>query len=238
MGTHGEGPGELSGDVAVLYRDHTDSLHVVDQDNRWTVFSPELTVARQATGIGALLANIYGTTFLPSGRIAIAHPLPSIADRRPIHIIDRTGSVLQSFGEAPPSLRQTDGHSILNTAAAVDVSAGATFWTVTQSSYRLELWDAQGNRLRHLDRVAPWFKRLDLGTAVLPGGTLLPNRVIALRSDSVGLIWTVIMIPVASQQSKAGPMLGLDDIDRYYDFRAEVLDPISMVVWASQHYAA
>src|SRR5690606_35279862 len=162
------------------------------------------------------LANIYGTLFLPSGDVVVAHPLPPITDPRPFHIISRSGERILSFGESDMKGERLNTPSFHSAASVIEDSGREQFWTASQSGYRLELWGSKGQLIRSIQRTAPWFKQSDAGTSVTAGNSLLPNRVIALDRDTAGFLWTILMIPIERLQADAGPMFGFQDVNRFY----------------------
>lgn len=138
VGREGAGPGEFRNPWLVRVDPH-DSVFVWDITlARISVFDPQLRYVRGFRTPPQWMVN--GIAFLPDGRLVIA--AFGSGERSPLHLFDRAGSRLGSFG---PALRP-DGlggfeRSLLGGDVAID---GRTLVYSNKSPYQVDFYDFAG----------------------------------------------------------------------------------------------
>jgi hypothetical protein len=154
VGSAGQGPGEIAGDITGVVFLRGDSLLVLDRAARWNVYSPTYrfvrTVQMEVTGrdVGAFA----------DGDILVAQQLrtPQRAGF-PFHVLDSQGRIERSIGsdsvEIRPSARVDADMMRFGIAAG-----GQSFWQWESRRYRLTQWAMDGKRLLTLDVAPPpWY---------------------------------------------------------------------------------
>lgn len=169
FGRRGNGPGEFSRPWAMAV-DGRDSAFVWDGDHgRISVFGPDLAFARAfAFPVGWQVTAMEALT---DGHLLVSAYGPGAS--RAVHLLDRGGALLRSFGPeiAPQDVAGFES-SLLGGAATF---AEATVAYVNKSPYEISYTDLQG-RERARCRAR--------------GVTTDPQSVVVRRDDGVGLQWS------------------------------------------------
>ncbi|HET7586123.1 MAG TPA: 6-bladed beta-propeller [Gemmatimonadaceae bacterium] len=226
LGRGGHGPGEFAG-IGSMQIGPGDSLFVFDNpESRLSVFSPELKFIRSARL--ALVPQV-NNTVLPDGRIVIGR---SVLTRelagQPLHLLDRDGGRVRSFGNLSGILRP-DVPGMLDRTVAT--SRGRYIWSAHQVEYVIDRIDVETGTITDvIRRNASWFpSRMKPQTR--PEDIRAEPAVIDLQEDDAGRLWMLIAVPDKDWRKQLVPPQAGDqhgtvrDMQRFYDTRIEVLDP-------------
>jgi hypothetical protein len=223
FGRLGEGPGEYGIAVPPVVS-IGDSLNVFDvRRRRWTVLSPSGSHVRTMP-IPLMPTPL---TPLPDGRFVLnGNPGTREAAGYPLHLFDRDGALLTSFGTDAPALRPDLGYLARRRLA---VGPEGTIWSAPINSYRVEEWTPDGELRTRVDIDAPWFEpwvtRLTRPDSIRPQ----PSIIKIWWSDDRLWIATHVADAAWKPQSKPGhgregPSYSVEDRDRMFDTRIEVFD--------------
>ena len=231
IGRSGEGPGELLR-VRTLVPGPGDTLFVPDMgQGRITMFGPNRAVA------GTLPVPFAPDLVMTDGLFLLAQQIPrSETIGYPMHLVDREGRVVRSFGTDEPQYRPDLNHILTRKVA---LGQDGTVWAMAPARYLLERWDpTTGEQLQSIRIPSDWFSESIEPTdlAVRP-----PSRVEGLWEDADGLVWTIVRDadvdwerPLRGNETRP---LDQQEYDRLFDWVVEVVDPGSGQVLASRRYS-
>lgn len=239
FGGTGHGPGEFQSIGAVRVGEG-DTLHVFDNTLlRHSVFSPSYEHVRS---IGLEIPPTFEVELIEDTLVVLAAPVRT-PDRvgLPLHLMSRNGDVIRSFG-SDQALFRADVPFIDSRTIA---GAGRDrVWSAFRNQYVVELFDAEGEKLKELVRRAPWFPSglvPDHGESRSLSDDPPSPRLQAIRQSESGLLW--VMISVADNDWKRGVRSGgsdhggrIDDWNLYYDTILEVINPESGELIQSQRF--
>lgn len=228
IGGSGQGPGEydLPERLRVM---RGDSLEVVDFGNlRITTLDPSLEVSHTRP-VGP---PGHGIAFLRDGRHVIAGTVStSMSIGLPIHVVNRSGKIVRSFGAEPPI--EAIGNAYRMWRSVAPAGDGAV-WSAHLLRYVIERWDTAGRLTDRLERDVSWFApQSDYGFH--PDASREPTPGMPfIYSDRSGLLWTTIDVPDRAWESaftRGNDLYGrpadvVDDFNNYWDSVVEVIDPV------------
>lgn len=227
VGRPGHGPGEFAG-IGSFHVGPGDSLFVFDnQQSRLSVLSPEGEFVRSlSVPISPEVTNFVA----PDGRFLIGRSfgMPELGPH-PLHLFDREGRRLRSFGNFSGEARP-DVPGFLSRSLAP--ASGTRIWSGHSIAYVLDRIDLDsGRRDLVIRRQARWFPpRLE---PLRDRGTIRPDPGIRdIQEDEAGRLWVLLAIPDPEWRTvyrPAGPgdtHGSVTDLQRFYDTRIEVLDPV------------
>ncbi len=154
----------------------------------------------------------------------------------PMHVVDREGRVVRSFGTDEPQYRpDLDDILTRNVAPGGD----GTVWAMAPARYVLERWDPSTGELLQSTRIrSDWFRE---SIEPYSDETVRPPPLVdGLWEDDDGLVWTIVQD--ADVDWKPPPRANehrpfdLQEYDRIYDCVIEVVDPHSGRVLASRRF--
>lgn len=188
VGRRGGGPGEYRY-IRALHVTPGDTVHVFDVEHRrWTVLSADFEVLRTNRLPGHIFDG--DVIRLADGRLVLNSRVPSPESAGlPLHLLDRDGTLLRSFGARRPSV--TLGQDPLTQRRSLALSGDGAFWAAHTVSYTIERWDTAGTRLQELRRDAPWFDASSDGEPTAGEPTPPPTILLDLAEDGDGQLWVV-----------------------------------------------
>jgi hypothetical protein len=206
-----------------------DSLHVRDV-NGWSVFDSAGIFARrmsnQAMAYSANSMRFMGGDLL----VAASREQPPLFYFR---MVNRRAEVVRSFGPTTPEDQSRRPYGTMD--RVIGRNNDSTFWAAARPGssdmYQLEEWTVQGERLRTIRRVVPWFpdpnhvvRKAD-STEEVP-----PPEFGQVHVDSTGFLLVYLHIPTKLYKPNALP-----NIDRtgWFENRYEVIDPDRGIVLVS-----
>ena len=228
VGREGMGPGELSPRGALMiFLGASDTLFVLDGDQRWSVFDTDLEYARnfvgRSNGRNSMSIKLMKEGILTTGALAGGG-----ADTdKSFHLMSYEGIGVRSFG---PELGTPEGERISTLAS------DGEFWVppVSGSHGRIELerWSPEGRRTALIRRKTSWLP--EKGYAPIRGEPQLPEYDF-IHVDANGLLWIGIVVRDRRWRQLQGAERRKYQ-DELYDARIEVLDPTSGRIIASLTY--
>ena len=232
IGRAGEGPGEF-GVVVTPIPGPGDTLFAPDlRQWRITVFGPDRSLA------GTFPMPFRPDLVMPDGSFLVAEQVwRGEMSGYPIHVVDREGRVVRSFGTDQPQQYRPD----LDDALTRNVAPGrdGTVWAMAPARYILERWDpSTGEQLQSTRIRSDWFREsLEPYTdeTVRP-----PPLVDGLWEDEDGLVWTIVQDADVDWEPPPGANehrpFDEHEYNRTYDCVIEVVDPRSGRVLASRRF--
>ena len=236
IGRAGQGPGEFLR-MRTLIPGPGDTLFALDfGQGRISMFGPD----RAPAGTLPMPFSFYALPDLvmPDGSLLVAAQIRrSETIGYPIHVVDRRGRVVRSFGTDEPQYRP-GLYPILTRKVAL--GRDGTVWAMAPGRYILERWDpSTGERLQSTRIPSDWFREsreLHADETVRP-----PPLVDGLWEDEDGLVW--IFVQDADAEWAPPPRANeerpfdLQEHSRLFDSMIEVVDPGSGRVLASQRFS-
>ena len=229
IGRAGQGPGEFLRLVTPI-PGPGDTLFVADLElGRITMFGPDRALA------GTIATRHVPDLLMPDGSFLVASQIgrPETIGY-PIHVVDREGEVVRSFGAHEPQYRPDLDHLLTRKVA---LSRDGTVWAMPPARYILERWDpSTGEQLQSTPIGSDWFRE---SLAQYADETVRPpSRVVGLWEDEDGLVWTIVQdadvdwepSPRANEHRPYEP----GERERLFDWVVEVVDPGSGRVLASR----
>jgi hypothetical protein len=225
-GRRGQGPGEFEqvADVLVV---PGDSVFVVDQSRRATMFGPDLSASRHqltGTSLGKSVVVEWPDTVIAFSEYASGERGGPV-----LHVIafdSASSRVVRSFG---PTWNIRDIRS-MEASQRVLAPSRSGVWSATFDHYRLEHWTADGFNDVLLLRIPPWPVRTAASFGDLERNIPPPNSVRAIMEDSDGHLW--VFINVASPSWRDGWPRARGEFrasafsyERLYRTLVEVIDP-------------
>jgi len=235
FGAEGEGPGEFRSVVDLLeYPEGT--LTVWDGgNNRFSRFTlefgfidqciPEVRPLRRASTTTGVL-GINALRFTEAGEVL------------PLHLLDREGKILHSFGrQEPPLERGPPGGEHFR---SISPSFGGGVWAGIRTRYEIEHWDSGGESTVILRRGVDWFRpHSDLAFRMDPNDQPPKPRLEDIREDAAGRLWTLVHLPNEHWREgfrpdtlQSGLIWSEPVLEEHYQARIEVLDPETGTVLA------
>ncbi len=223
-GRRGQGPGELSGSLALAVGP-SDTLFVLDRDQaRLSVLSSSGTFIRSFPAPN----RVRTFALLNDGRL-LFHRTPSGPTEALFHLINSEGGDAQQFGEASREDPELDGYVI----AAAEPDG---FWTASIWTYELFLHRSPFSLETKLLRRVGWFppggKYVDGMPFSIPSAPVLKH----LWDSGNGELWVYSLVPDESWE----PDIPLDPrhewARRSFDTIIEVIDLDTGEVVASGRY--
>lgn len=185
-------PGESTGRYSNIVNVHVspgDTIHVFDGDTRrQTVLTPDYHAFRTIPIPGSPLdvVQLVGNRLVINSMIRTPDHVGF-----PLHLLDSNGTILQSFGIDDETYR---GDVPLLLFRSITNAGDSAIWSMHRTSYRIELWDLEGRRLRRLDRevdwLRPWFRGRVFSDSAPP-----KSMVNGIRSTPDGFLWILIAVP-------------------------------------------
>lgn len=196
FGRSGAGPGEFS---MVFFNavGAGDTLFAFE-GTRFTVLTREL----QVVSVRQVPIRARNALVLNDGNLLVnAHRRTASGIIEPLHIVDREGRIVKSFGA------ETDGTvRITNAGERMAYDHGATadralaygdagrFWTGGVLRYELDLWNSSGDRLRRIIRDAGWYPPRDRPSTHSSWERPPDPMVAAVRQDHSGRLWVAVWV--------------------------------------------
>lgn len=232
IGRGGQGPGEFSF-VSAIATDRSNLLYSFG--THFSLHRSDGTLIRSTATVNG--SRVYAAFPLRDGTIVLQATLVGRSDRAPLQLIDREGRLVRSFG-------QDSGDQFVSNFwtrwRPVSAAPGDRVWMGRVNRYRLELWSTSGKRLALLERKTTWFAPWENHTGELDVDKP-PPRLLALRVDQEGLLWTLVQ--VADANYKAVPRTGGErkmysprEESNLSDTIIEVIDPTTGKLLASQRF--
>lgn len=239
IGRKGQGPGEFTRRPTMLFGPG-DTLYALEgSTRRMTVFSPQYELVRTGT-----LGLSYSTAVrLPNGRFLLSGVSRSAeAIGYPLHLLDQNGAYIRSFGSATGA--QDLFASTSGTVRRFAAPVGETVWTVRADELVLERWSADGKKLAHTTRQAPWFPNSHLPPNANPGTHPDPPVVRSLSEDKAGLLWILTRVQdrewrprtLPAHRDGTGPYVPDSLRHKLNDSVLEVIDPARGAVLATRTF--
>ena len=226
IGRAGEGPGEF-GMAAHPVPGPGDTLLAADLGlGRISMFGPDRTLA------GTLPMPFFGgpAFVMPDGSFLVAGQIQTSGlIGYPMHVVDREGRVVRSFGTDEPQYRPDLSHILTRNVAP---GRDGTVWAMAPARYILERWDPSTGELLQSTRIrSDWFRE---SAEPYTDETVRPlPLVVGLWEDENGLVWTVVHDadvdweppPRANEHRPYEP----GERERLFDWVLEVVDPSSIL---------
>lgn len=239
-GRRGEGPGEFAGMGELLIMTGPgDSLYVLDDRNRWTVLSENLSFSRVFAGThnGRRRSSLH---ILANGDILWTGLVAAQQSRDAFRIADNRGELVRSFGNIPADYQPSG-----NDAQSSVMSSDTSFWVApldgSTGGILLEEWSIDGTRLRHLKRNPPWLPS-DGYSNQNPREPRLPSFALVQRDDN-GWLWLAGLVrdarwrPISAVEGERGAVATpVQPPSMQYDAFLEVIDPEAGAVLASVRF--
>jgi hypothetical protein len=225
LGRAGTGPGEIALLQTFLVTPQ-DSIILFDQ-TKMSVYSPSYQFVRD---VPTVTPSIVGRPWvlLQNGNVVFQSTF-STPDRvgYPLHVLSRNGNLLRSFGSEVPTARPDRPFELRR---QIGWAGGNLVWSAHSSRYQLELWDIDGTLRKTLIREASWFQPWTSYDQAYSS-----PRVLAVRQDSQGLLWTVLQIP-DKNANLSQLVAGLASNNLLFHTLIEVIDPNSGTLIASRQF--
>ncbi len=233
IGRAGQGPGEF-GIVATPIPGPGDTLFALDLGlGRISMFGPDRALA------GTLPMPLFAPPVfvMPDGSFLVASQIrTSESIGYPMHVVDREGRVVRSFGTDEPQYRPDLSHILTRKVAP---SQDGTVWAIAPARYILERWDpSTGKQLQSTRILSDWFRE---STEPYTDETVRPPPlVVGLWEEEDGLVWTIVRDADVDWEPppRANEHRPVDreQYSRTYDWVIEVVDPSSGRVVASRRF--
>lgn len=239
VGRRGQGPMEFRMVVPPLLAPG-DSLYAIDFYNaRLTVLNANLEYVRD---IQFPYPTVHPSFVRPDGSIIVAGQIQSReAIGYPVHMFDRDGQRVRSFGMDVPQYRADMRRLLTRT---VGMAVDGTVWTAPPGRYLIERWDPDtGRMLERIPRNAPsWFT--ESGAPAGSPREVKPNTVItSVWGDDQGFVWLFMDVPAEDwrplyNRGQAPPHQQFKPGERneFFDWLVEVIDPASGALIASKRF--
>ncbi|MFN2317368.1 MAG: hypothetical protein ABR551_08560 [Gemmatimonadales bacterium] len=214
VGRRGGGPGEFEA-ITRLRFGPGDSLHVVQENGRYSLFSPSLDHVRSVT----FPARVFSFALGSSGQIVASSPAAGGGGQYAVQVFSQAGDRLHAFDEVAGS-----SGSAMRRYVAVGPDGG--IWTLQLDRYEIRSYDNQGMlRATYRGRRSwiseePLPQRLDLTTTPPPG------QMAGITVDAAGRVWVFAAVADANWRP-IQPQGGPPAVSTIYDTLVEVFDPRS-----------
>lgn len=238
VGRRGKGPMEFDLVVPPLLAPG-DSLYAIDFYNaNLTVLNADLQYVRS---VQFPYPTVHPSFVRPDGSIVVAGQIQSReAIGYPVHVFDRDGQRVRSFGVDVPQYR-ADMRRLLT--RAVGPAVDGTVWTAPPGRYLIERWDpGTGDMLERIPRNAPsWFT--ESGAPAGDPREVRPNTVItAVWGDDEGFVWLFMDVPADDwrplyNRGEAPEQGNPGERNQVFDWLLEVIDPASGALIASKRFS-
>ena len=238
IGRAGEGPGEFRR-LHTLIPGPGDTLFAPDfGQGRISMFGPDRAPA------GTLPMPFFAAPDLvmPDGSLLVAAQI-----RRgetigyPMHVVDREGRVVRSFGTDEPQYSPDLNHILTREVA---LGQDGKIWAMAPARYLLERWDpSTGEQLQSTRIPSDWFWFRESIEPYIDGTVRPPPLVEGLWEDEDGLVWIIVHDAAADWAPPPPPRTNeeepfdLQEHDRLFDSVIEVVDPGSGRVLASRRFS-
>lgn len=232
VGRAGQGPGEF-GMIGEIIVDPSDSLFVMDPAlGRMTVFSPDYRPVR-SVAVGPLARGqglFLGTQMVINAGI---HTPDRIG--YPLHLVNRNGEVVASFGSLTDGAYRADLREVLD-SRELGASKGDSIWVGRINQYVIERWLATGEIVDAMQREPQWFPAwwAPEADADSPPVPLLVD--LSQRGDT---LWVLIKVAGEDWRSGVEPdgrLARVTDRDAYRDAILEAIDLTRGEVLASRRF--
>lgn len=231
VGQAGEGPGEFRPGAIHVFIGPGDTLYARDNSQGISVFTPSMTFLRRALNRYVMGLSGY-THYLDDGTILSSYPRTTETTVSRYVVATKAGERLRSFGPVTPEEIALGSDGIGRMTA---YSGGDTFWAaptiVVGEMYSLVQWSIDGAELRSLSRRAPWLR--DSNSDAVAAGGPPGQRIVAIHSDPVGLLYVVLIAPNANWDATPDPNMSQADVTPMVDIHMDVLDPTARVLLAT-----
>ena len=232
IGRSGQGPGELLR-LRTVIAGSGDTLFAPDfGQGRISMFGPDRTLA------GTLPMPFPPDLVMPDGSFLVTWQIGrSETIGYPMHVVDREGRVVRSFGTDEPQYRPDLDHILTRKVA---LGRDGTVWAMAPARYILERWDpSTGERLQSTRIPSDWFRE---SIEPYTDETVRPPPLVAgLWEDEDGLVWTIVRDADVdwepSPRANEERSIDLQERNRLYDWVIEVVDPGSERVLASRRFS-
>ena len=234
IGRAGQGPGEFVR-LRTLIPGPGDTLFAPDfGQGRILMFGPDRALA------GTLPMPFFPPPGLvmPDGSLLVAAQIRrSETIGYPMHVVDREGRVVRSFGTDEPQYRPDLNHILTRKVA---LGRDGTVWAMAPARYILERWDpSTGERLQSTRIPSDWFRE---STEPYPDETVRPPPLVyGLWEDEDGLVWIIVQDADADwappPRANEERPFDLQEHSRFFDSMIEVVDPGSGRVLASRRFS-
>ena len=232
IGRAGQGPGEF-GEVVTPIPGPGDTLFAPDLvQGRITMFGPDRSLA------GTFPMPFRPALVMPDGSFLVAEQI----GRRemigyPMHVVDREGRVVRSFGTDEPQYRP-DLDDILT--RNVTPGQDGKVWAMVPARYILERWDPSTGELLQSTRIrSDWFRE-SLESYTDDETVRPPPLVDGLWEDGDGFVWIIVQDADADWEPPPGAnehrLFDPQEYNRTYDSVIEVVDPGTGRVLASRRF--
>ena len=233
IGRSGQGPGEF-GIAVTPIPGPGDTLFVPDlAQGRISMFGPDRALA----GTLPMPFFLLPAFVMPDGSFLVAGQIrTSESIGYPMHVVDREGRVVRSFGTDEPQYRPDLNHILTRKVAP---GQDGTVWAMAPARYILERWDPSTGELLQSTRIrSDWFRE---STEPYTDETVRPlPLVVGLWGDEHGLVWTIVRDAdvdwAPPPRANEHRPVDREQYDRTYDWVIEVVDPGSGRVLASRRF--
>ncbi|MGH7460670.1 MAG: hypothetical protein ACRERX_20055 [Pseudomonas sp.] len=232
MGKAGLGPNEFQS-IRNLMIGPADTLFVFEGGAaRMTRLSPGGKIISRARIPG--VPNLGGVALLRDGRVALALTLRTRQRiGLPIHVIERTGAVIMSFG-ADPATVVLPGESD-SRLRSIAIGNGNSIWSAPVNRYEIERWTPNGLQRQTVRRIVDWFQPWKTRRAGRPDEVRPSPRLLGVTEDPSGRLWTLVQTaagdwkqtgqpPADARMESNRPVLSHDARQRYFETVIEVID--------------
>jgi len=164
---------------------------------------------------------------LTKGEVVVAGQIrtPALAGF-PIHLADRSGEILRSFGTDVPQLRE-DMRLVTN--RLVGRSLGEDIWAVAPGRYVIEKWQPRlGKRLESLAVQSTWFRE---SVRLEDDERIRPKPIILTLWEASDCLWVLLRDAdsdwVAPASANVERSFDIVEAAKTYDWILEAIDPKS-----------
>lgn len=234
IGGRGQGPGEFES-IDVIVASGGETLLVAD--HRLSRLS-RITTRGRIVDILRLPARTFDIAALSDGRIAAQMNIPTEQKiALPVHILDRKGRILDSFGSMNGMFQDWNADVHARYLAA----SPSGIWVMRTNEYKFELWNLNGELETTLTRDTEWFHPWDLMSRTSYFESPPDTRSMGLQATRDGLIWFLFI--AADSNWKRRPAINkppgqftLEDLRPVLDWIIEVVDSKQRRVVASHRF--
>lgn len=213
IGRRGGGPGEFEAITRPRFG-LGDSLHLIQETGRYSVFSPSLEHVRSVT----LPSRVFSFALGPAGQIIASSPTASADGQFALQIYSPSGGRLSAFDP----VEGTSGAALRRYVAS---SPEGSVWTLRSDRYEVHAYSASGVLQAVFRAERDWISGEPLPTR-LESGTRPPGQMGGVAVDDAGLVWIFAVVPDANWRPLR-PEAGPPNPSAIYDTIIEVFDPQS-----------
>lgn len=221
FGRQGQGPGEFSSRITHILIDPDDRVHVFEGP-RHTILTPGLESFESVRVLDVNPANIL---LRPNGSIVVQNLDLSRSSGPTVHVLGMNGETRTSMDPISPSGRP-DPWDVVRILA--DAGSGG-IWSAHVNRYELTEWTEDGQPLRTVERLAPWFESWSGYDLREPAEKAPRPRITSVLAEGPGRLWVHVRVadadwsPQTTRPAENVRRRG-DDRAQFYDSLIEVID--------------